>query len=212
VSSTHAAHATTGWPAVDPEPHGVAVVTAPTLVILREPAPKPAWPWWILVSLALMVCAIWAVAIWAAAHVHAAHGLRTAALFAHLACLVLGFGAVLTLDAYAALWLLGRRTLSEVLRVAGGVHLLVWAGLTGLVLSGVFLRPDLDSPFTQLKLVLVLIVGLNGAHVLAIQRRLEASGDRRPPTRLVLRSGTAALISQAGWWGAMLIGFLNAQT
>jgi len=159
-----------------------------------------------------MVCAIWAAAIWAAAHLHADHSLRTAALFAHLASLVLGLGAVLTLDVYAALWLLGRRTLPEVLRLAGGVHLLVWAGLTGLVLSGIFLRPDLDSPSTRVKLVLVLIVGLNGVHVLAIQRRLQASGDRRPPTWLVLRSGTAALISQAGWWGATLIGFLKGQT
>jgi hypothetical protein len=80
---------------------------------------------------------------------------------------------VLALDWWGLQWLLRRRTLPEVAHLSGGTHQLVWIGLGGLVLSGVLLSPDVDSPLTQLKLGLVLVVALNGVQAHALQRRLK---------------------------------------
>ena len=54
-------------------------------------------------------------------------------------------------------------------------------------------------------------VALNGVHAGAIHRQLSAHAGHRPPRRLLVRSTAAALVSQAGWWGATVIGFLSSQ-
>ncbi|WP_327327536.1 hypothetical protein OG735_37160 [Streptomyces sp. NBC_01210] len=137
--------------------------------------------------------------------------LHTAALFAHLACLVLGFGAVLAIDYYGALWLMGRKTLREVLDFTAPLHTLVWAGLFGLLLSGAFLHPDITSPLTCVKLGLVLILSLNGVQAGALHRRLRTLGGRPDGRSLLVRGAATAFASQATWWGAVVIGFLNSQ-
>lgn len=53
------------------------------------------------------------------------------------------------------------------------------------------LRPDLESPITRIKLVLVLVLAV---------------------TRLIVWGASAALVSQSCWWGATFIGFLNRET
>ncbi|MFI5527585.1 hypothetical protein ACIA8O_03410 [Kitasatospora sp. NPDC051853] len=161
--------------------------------------------------LCLGLAAFWAASAWTAAHVRAAPPLHTAALLVHLVSLVAGFGAVLAVDYVGTLWLLGRRTLCQVLDLAAPLHVPIWGGLAGLTLSGVLLEPHLDSGLTQLKLVLVLLIALNGVQAGALQRRLERYGEQRPPRPLLLRGGLSALVSQLGWWGALLIGFYNAQ-
>ena len=89
-----------------------------------------------------------AASTWVAVHLRADAALHTAALFVHLASLVLGFGAVLAVDYYGALWLGGRKTLRQVLDFTASLHTLVWAGLIGLIGSGALLHPDLGSPLT----------------------------------------------------------------
>ncbi|MFJ8039506.1 hypothetical protein ACIRBX_03200 [Kitasatospora sp. NPDC096147] len=162
-----------------------------------------------LVSFGLAV--FWAASAWTAGHVRTAPALHTAALLVHLVSLVAGFGAVLAVDYVGALWLFGRRTLCQVLDLAAPLHVPIWGGLAGLTLSGILLEPRLDSGLTRLKLVLVLLIALNGVQALALQRRLAHYGDRRPPRPLLLRGAASALLSQLGWWGALLIGFHNAQ-
>ncbi|MGW2400075.1 hypothetical protein ACWCYY_26275 [Kitasatospora sp. NPDC001664] len=162
--------------------------------------------------MSLALAAFWAASAWTAGHVRAAPALHTAALLVHLVSLVAGFGAVLAVDYVGALWLLGRRTLCQVLELAAPLHTPIWAGLAGLTLSGVLLEPHLDSGLTQLKLVLVLMIALNGVQAGALQRRLAVCGDERPPRPLLVRGAVSALVSQLGWWGALLIGFYNAQS
>jgi hypothetical protein len=152
----------------------------------------------------------WSAALWVSAHVQVDPTLYRAALFTHLASLVAGLGAALTVDYFALLWLLGRRSLREVLTVSGGTSLLVWSGLAGLVASGALLSPDLGSGLTRLKLALVLVVALNGAFATVVQHRLEAAGYRASRRLLAQGVGTA-MVSQVGWWGAALVGFLNSQ-
>ncbi|MCA1677009.1 MAG: hypothetical protein LC799_34135, partial [Actinobacteria bacterium] len=150
-------------------------------------------------------------AVWAATHLHADPVLLTGALFVHLIALIISFGAVLAVDWFALLWLLGRQSLVDLSKVSAAAHLPIWLGLLGLVLSGALLRPDLSQPLTWLKLVLVLLVTLNGLHAYAIGERLAQFQAGTVPRWLLRRAVGAASVSQLGWWGATVIGFLNVQ-
>ncbi|NBE51819.1 hypothetical protein [Streptomyces boluensis] len=138
--------------------------------------------------------------------------MQTAARFLHLVSLVVGLGSVLAVDWFALLWVLGRRRLPEVLRTACTLQVPIWLGLAGLVVTGLFLRPDLESPLTLLKLGLVLAITLNGLYAHWLGQRLDGYRDGRVPRPLRIRSAVAASVSQLGWWGASLIGFLNSQS
>jgi hypothetical protein len=156
---------------------------------------------------AVAVCGLWAAAIWTAGHLHTDPLLHQVALFAHLAFLVIGFGAVLTLDWFGALWLLGKRSLSEVLRMSAGAHLMIWLGLAGLTASGTLLNPALHQ-LTWIKLGAVLAIALNGINAHQLQSALQADLSG-PSRRVLLRAALTGAISQAGWWTACLIGYLN---
>lgn len=148
-----------------------------------------------------------ALCLWTAVHVHPDPVLHDAALFVHLASLVLGFGAVLTVDWLALLWVLRRRRLTDVLTTASNVHVPIWAGYAGLVLSGVMLEPALESGVTQVKLGLVLLIGWNGLVAMWLHHLLQDDVRRV----VIMVSVVSATVSQAGWWGAMLIGFANGR-
>ncbi|MCP3754196.1 hypothetical protein [Streptomyces sp. TBY4] len=169
----------------------------------------PGWCGTTAASLAVFLG--WAATTWIALHLKADTTLHTAALFVHLASLVLGFGAVLAIDYYGALWITGRKTLSEVLDFTAPLHVPVWAGLGGLLFSGAFLHPDLSSPLTCVKLGLVLVLSLNGVQASALHRRLAATDGVTVPRSLMVRGALTASVSQAAWWGAAAIGFLNSQ-
>lgn len=153
------------------------------------------------------VCGLWVAAIWAAGHIHTDPLLHKVALFAHLAFLLIGFGAVLTLDWFGALWLLGKRSLGEILRMAAGAHLMIWLGLAGLTASGMLLSPQLHQ-LTWIKLGAVLLVALNGINAHQLQSSLEAHAGGLS-RRLLVRAALTGGISQAGWWTACIIGYLN---
>ncbi|WP_327418043.1 hypothetical protein [Streptomyces sp. NBC_01233] len=77
--------------------------------------------------------------------------------------------------------------------------------------AGAFLDPDLSSPLTCVKLGLVLVLSLNGVQASALRHRL-AAVDGGPVSRaLVIRGAVTASVSQAAWWGAVAIGFLNSR-
>ena len=168
-------------------------------------------PGWAPVGLAALMAVALGGALWTAGHLRPDPLLADVALFAHLASLVLGFGAVLAVDWVALLWLLRQRTLDDVVRTAGNAHLPIWLGYAGLVASGVLLEPDLDSTATRVKLLLVLAIGWNGIWAMVLHHRLERVGDAGPGRSLMRVAGAAAAVSQLGWWGAMLVGFLNAR-
>lgn len=131
------------------------------------------------------------------------------ALFCHLACLVVGFGAVLAVDWVGLLWTLRRRSLTQVLEVAGHLHVPIWGGYAGLVVSGAFLEPDLGSPLTLLKLAMVVVVGWNGVLAARLLERLnQGDGVVTRGTRAL--AGGSVVVSQAGWWVATAIGYANA--
>ncbi len=109
-------------------------MTAPSVHVGTSPHPRT-W------RAGLVVVCLWGAAIAAAAVVKEPWAVRRAALFLHLASLVVGFGAVLVADFQGVLWLLGRRRLADMLLVTEALHSVIWGGLVGLVVSGVLLRP-----------------------------------------------------------------------
>ena len=121
----------------------------------------------------------------------------------------MGFGAVLTVDWVALLWIRRRRTFEDVLDAARNAHTPIWAGNAGLVATGILLEPDLSSPATRIKLALVLVIGWNGALAVTIHRRLKEA-DASPRGVLLAVSSLAAALSQIGGWGATTVGFINA--
>ena len=63
---------------------------------------------------------------------------------------------------------------------------------------------------TLMKIFLVLLIGLNGLYLDSIKK----AGEQRPesgktPFWLIYRMGLSTVISQVGWWGTIVIGFLH---
>ena len=172
---------------------------------------QPAWrrrlPDWLpLAAVAVVILSAAPLVVWACQVVHPTPLIHEMALFVHLGALVLGLGGALSVDWVAGLYILGKRSFLELLRAADNAAAPIWGGYAGLVLSGLFLEPALNSPFTMLKLALVLVVGLNGVVALGVQRALAREAD----LRWMAIGGSAAVISQLGWWGATIIGFIHA--
>ncbi|MEV6872958.1 hypothetical protein [Amycolatopsis sp. NPDC051128] len=177
----------------------------PSLVVTK-PNGFPRYSGYLAMAASIMLLI---AAIWLSARLHPSPAWHAVALFAHLASLVLGLGAVLVADYFFALWVLRRTTFAEAVRSTSRLHLPVWAGLTGLVGSGALLEPDLGSPATVVKLGLVLVLTVNGVHVVLLGKQM-AFVEEPVPARLLVRGGLATAISQFCWWGAVVIGFLNA--
>lgn len=162
-----------------------------------------------------MVVAAWAVVV-AVASVFPFEGGRVsrAALFIHLLSMAVGFGAVVMVDIYGVLWLFGARSLGDVMALASAAHTVIALGVGGLLASGIALRPDLESPLGRFKMVLVLVLMLNGVAAQRMLRRLcgTSSSDTRGasiPWAGFQRILAAAMISQSTWWGAIAIGFFT---
>lgn len=183
-------------------PTGVQAQRAETRAARRRRLPD----WLPLAAAAAGILTAAPLVLWACHVVRPAPLVHEVALFVHLGALVLGFGGVLSVDWVAGLYILGKRSLLEMVRAADNAAVPIWAGYAGLVLSGVLLEPNLNSPFTIAKLVVVLVIGLNGVVALGVQRALAREAD----LRWMAIGGSSAVISQLGWWGATIIGFVNA--
>lgn len=175
--------------------------------ILRPPLPPLLPAWAPLAVIGAVIAIVGACCLWAAGHLHPDPVLHDAARFVHLTSLVVGFGAVLSVDWVALLWVLRRRRLTDVLVTASNMHVPIWAGYAGLVLSGVLLEPSMSSGVTQVKLGLVLLIGWNGLVAMWLHQLLQGEVRRT----MFLASASCAAVSQLGWWGAMVIGFVNAR-
>ena len=163
----------------------------------------------------LAVTGAWAVALVAAAVFPLEHPqVSRAALFIHLMSMAIGFGAVIMIDVYGLLWLFGHRTLAELVDLDTAAHTVIAVAVGGLLASGIALQPDLSTPLAKFKMLLVLMLMLNG---LAAQRMLQRLRRTLPPTTsgdkipwaAFQRGLAAALISQATWWGSIAIGFIT---
>lgn len=134
------------------------------------------------------------------------------ALFIHLCSLLIGFGAVLVIDTFGVLMLFGKQSLAQVKKAAAVTQKLIWVGWLGMVISGAFLisfKGYIDN-LTKIKIFFVLLIGFNGLFLDFIKWGLERYQTKKAIPRLWLfRIFLASAISQIGWWGAILIGFVH---
>ncbi len=134
--------------------------------------------------------------------------------FIHLISLIIGFGAVLVIDTSGLLWILKKRSLSFVQSVAEVTQPLIWIGWSGLVLSGsaLLIMKGSVSGLTAIKLFFVALLGLNGLYLHITKQSFPTSPDTISiPSILKFRITIASTLSQIGWWGAIIIGFLNTK-
>lgn len=135
------------------------------------------------------------------------------ALFAHLGSVIVGLGAAVLLELHGLLWTGGRSTLGDLRRIERTVTGLAWLGIAGLLASGAFLQPNLADPLTALKMAAVLVVAMNGVSMTKLTGELARLPERARysalPRRLKLWCVWSAVVSQAGWWTAVVIGMLN---
>ncbi|WP_203581420.1 hypothetical protein [Microbacterium hibisci] len=154
-----------------------------------------------------------AVSLWVGTSIVPPEWLRTPALFGHLAAVIVGLGSAVLLEMSGLLWTLGRAALDDVRRVERTVTGLAWLGITGLFATGAFLQPDLGEPLTALKMGAVLLAAMNGVAMTRLTDELARlpAGVRfgALPFPLRLWCLWSALVSQAAWWTAVLIGMLN---
>ena len=153
------------------------------------------------------------LSLWLGASLTPPYWVHVIMLFAHLASIIIGLGAAVFLEFNGALWVIGRRTLADLRHAERSVSALAWIGILGLFASGAFLEPNLDDPLTVIKMIAVLVVAMNGVAMTRLTRdlgRLPASMPfSRVPRRVQLWCVWSAVVSQAGWWTAVIIGMVN---
>ncbi len=153
------------------------------------------------------------LSLWLGASLTPPYWVHATMLFAHLASIIIGLGAAVLLEFNGLLWATDRNTLADLRRTERSVSALAWIGILGLFASGAFLEPNLEDPLTVVKMIAVLVVAMNGVAM----TRLTAELNRLPPhvrfgtlpAKLRLWCVWSALVSQAGWWTAVIIGMVN---
>ena len=189
-------------------PPGALALAPLTMPALHRP---PAW------IRPLQVTGIflgWLAVVVLATLVHPFPPARPYALFAHLVFLAMSFGAVLAVELQGLGLLVRLSSVERLVHVAAGLDPLIWLGLAGMAASGVILGPHLDRPLTIVKLMAVLVVAINGLWARDLVRALRdlPTDIRRLPGSLVRRAARVSLVSQAGWWTAVIIGFLTSNS
>jgi hypothetical protein len=150
-------------------------------------------------------------AVAVALHLEVPAGVHEVALVGHLAALVVGFGAVLAVDWIGLQWLRRRARLVDVLAAAVEVDDadLARPGRAdrdrGAAESGPDEPADADqAPPGRAR-------WRQRAYVHRLHPRLARAGEA-PPVALLLRGVASTTVSQLCWWGATVIGFLNARS
>jgi hypothetical protein len=165
--------------------------------------------------LCVAAAAAWVLAVMMGLSVTLAGPPRALALSVHILAMVLAFGAILLVDWHGFLWLIGKRQLAETIRLDGAAGPLIWSGTAVLLLSGAFLSPDLNNPWTVVKLGAVLVLMINGISLIPLMRRLVVMPPSTTFAGLPIGQRIHMLlclgISQACWWAAIVIGFVNAE-
>jgi len=133
-------------------------------------------------------------------------------LFFHLSFLILAFGSVLVTDLYGMLWIFDRLRFKRIVRLSGVTKKFILTGWFGMVITGIpmiLMKGEVDQ-LMVIKIALVALVGMNGYPLHLMHEKIkEFKEDDVVPAIHIFRLSLALTVSQAGWWGAILIGFLH---
>ena len=133
-------------------------------------------------------------------------------LFFHLSFLILGLGSVLVTDLYGLLWMRNRVRFNQIVKVSGVTEKFIWIGWAGMVAVGIpliIMKGEVDN-LMIIKLVFVAIIGINGYPLHLLQKKMAEFTDQDVvPGVFIFRLMLSITLSQIGWWGAVIIGFLH---
>lgn len=124
----------------------------------------------------------------------------------------MAFGSVLVTDLYGMLWIWDRVRFQQIVKVSSVTEKFIWTGWIGMVAVGIpmiILKGEIDNLMT-IKIAFVILVGLNGISLHLIQQKLQEFKDEDVvPGIFLFRMILSTTVSQIGWWGAIVIGFLH---
>ncbi len=135
-------------------------------------------------------------------------------LIVHLVCLATAYGSVLVVDTVGLVWLLGRVGRERMLKVTAWAQPVIWTGLVGMMISGAMLGPDLAKPLTKIKMVLVILLALNGLNLDALRKRTKQLSGQSfwdTPNSYRAWSVVSIALSQALWLSIILVAVLNSK-
>ncbi|MBA3679222.1 hypothetical protein H0W80_03490 [Candidatus Saccharibacteria bacterium] len=114
-------------------------------------------------------------------------------------------------DFYGLLWAFGKKTKSQMIDVSGVAQKLIWAGLAGLILTGIVLRPDITNPLVRIKMLFVLIIIYNGLNLHYVRKAMMQQKVQKfsgLSKKLAIWSLLSITLSQVAWLGAMILGLI----
>jgi hypothetical protein len=133
-------------------------------------------------------------------------------LFIHLSFLILGFGSVMVTDLYGLLWMRDHVRFTQLTSVGGITQKFIWAGWIGMVAAGIpliILKGEIDN-LMIIKFFFVALIGINGIPLHLLHKEVEKyKKGEHVPNVFMFRLMLSLFVSQLGWWGALLIGFLH---
>lgn len=160
-----------------------------------------------------VVVAAWLICLAIAASTTVPEPIAHVALAGHVMALTLSFGVITLLDWQGFMWVIGRRTRRDATQLADIAQPLVWTGIGALLLTGALLHPDLSAARTWAKLVAILVLMLNGVQTSRLAQHLHALPPRVDylaiPSWIRRRVAGMAMVSQATWWTAIIVGFVT---
>lgn len=169
------------------------------------------WPRWAALPLRLsLIVGLWVAMLAVALVLEPPRAVEVLARAGHVVALAVALGAILVVDWHGLLWLAGRRSVTDVLRVSAATGPLVWTGLAGLCATGPLLVPDLGATPARVKMLLVLGAAVNGALLPLTTAHLRdvpvETVIRQLPRAVRRRMVQATVVSQLCWWGAVAVG------
>ena len=91
----------------------------------------------LVIALSAGAVLAWLLSVTFSALVSVGDDFHNVDLAIHAIFLIVAFGAIILVDWHGLLWLIGRRTLGEIIRLDAAATPLIWGGLVGLLATGV---------------------------------------------------------------------------
>lgn len=138
------------------------------------------------------------------------------AVFLHLVGVIVGLGAVITVDTAGLLWVFNQVVAEQLIWLSGVAQKLIWGAVIWQLVTGAYLL-DLSTITwqTEIKLIAVAVLIINGVLLDQLRKSIAASKESNfwhLPKNLQLKSIILIGVSQLAWWTAVLIGFLRSSS
>lgn len=132
----------------------------------------------------------------------------------HILVLAIAYGSVVIVDVIGLFWLLGRIGRERMLALSKWAQPVIWSGLITMMISGALLGPDLTKPLTKVKMVLVILLALNGLNLDSLRKRTKQLSGQSfwdTPNNYKAWSIFSIALSQALWISIVIVAVVNSR-